>query len=263
VLYYWDLYVNYWRLFVKTLAQYRADVAITICAAAVQEGAGLLFIGIVFSNIQQLQGWTFAEVLMTWGLMTIATGLWNVTLDVPHRVQGYLRRGELDYLLVRPPGILFQIAGTGGLNPTSIGRVVIGVVALATALREQGVAFEWWWALYLPAVVVSGVLLVFSVFLMIACLNFWFTNVDSLLTTFAWTAQLGRFPITIFGPVLQFLLTWVLPFAMLGFYPAAFLLRGGAYRPYGLIALVIGWVFLGLALAVWRVAMRRYQSTGS
>ena len=98
MLYYWDLYVNYWRLFVKVLAQYRADVAIMIGAAAVQEGATLLFIGIIFSNIQQLQGWSFAEVLMTWGLMTITSGLWNVTLDVPHSIHWYVRQGELDYL---------------------------------------------------------------------------------------------------------------------------------------------------------------------
>src|SRR5439155_5867823 len=143
--YYWHLYANYWRLFVKTLAQYRADVAIMIGAAAVQEGATLLFIGIIFSNIQQLQGWTFAEVLMTWGLMTITSGLWNVTLDVPHRIHWYIRLGDLDYLLVRPTGILFQIAGTSGLNPTSIGRVVVGIAALVIAVREQGIAIEWWW----------------------------------------------------------------------------------------------------------------------
>jgi ABC-2 type transport system permease protein len=75
--------------------------------------------------------------------------------------------------------------------------------------------------------------------------------------------QFGRFPITIFGPALQFLLTWVFPFAMIGFYPVAFLLRGDAYRLYGLLALMVGWVFLGLALALWRVAIRHYQSTGS
>jgi ABC-2 type transport system permease protein len=261
--YYTDLYVNYWRLFVKALAQYRADLAITIGAAAVQEGATLLFIGIVFSNIRQLQGWTFAEVLMIWGLMTVTAGLWNVTLDVPHRIHSYIRSGELDYLMVRPPAILFQIAGSSGLNPTSLGRVLVGIVAIVAATREQAVAAAWWWALYLPAVVISGILLVFSLYLMIACLNFWFTNAESLLITFAWTAQLGRFPVTIFGPVLQFLLTWVTPFAMLGFYPVAFLLRGEDYRPYGLLALVIGWVFLGLALAVWRIAIRHYQSTGS
>jgi ABC-2 type transport system permease protein len=261
--YYWDLYVNYWRLFVKILAQYRADVVIMIGAAFLHEGSTLLFIGIIFSTIRQLQGWTFAEVLMTYGLVITTRGLWNVLLDVPHSIHWYIQLGGLDYLLVRPPGVLFQIAGQSGLNPGASGRVIVGIAALVIAVREQGTPVEWWWALYLPAVVVSGMLLYLGLFLLLACPSFWFTNVNSLLTTFAWTAQFGQFPVTIFGPALQFVLTWIFPFAMLGFYPMAFLLRGEAYRFYGLLAAVVGWVFLGLALALWRVALRHYQSTGS
>ena len=200
---------------------------------------------------------------MTYGLMSLARGLWNVFLDVPHRVQWYIRSGELDYLLVRPAGVLFQIAGVSGLNPTSSGRVLISIFAIAIAVREAGATVAWWWALYLPAAVISGVLLFLGLYLLLACPSFWFTNVHSLLTNLHLVSQLGQFPVTIFGPVLQFALTWVLPFAMIGFYPMAFLLRGEEYRLYGLLALVIGWVFLGLALALWRVAIRHYQSTGS
>jgi hypothetical protein len=50
---------------------------------------------------------------------------------------------------------------------------------------------------------------------------------------------------------------------MIGVYPAAFLLRGEAYRFYGLLALAMGWVFPGLALAFWRVSLHHYQSIGS
>jgi ABC-2 type transport system permease protein len=261
--YYSGLYINYWRLFAKTMAQYRADVAIMIGGMALQEGATLLFIGVIFSNIQQLQSWTFAEVLMIYGMMGLTRGLWNVLLDVPHRVQRYIQSGELDYLLVRPAGVLFQIAGASGLNPTSSGRVVISIVAIVIAVREHGATVAWWWALYLPAVVISGVMLYLGLYLLLACPSFWFTNVQSLLANVHLISQLGQFPVTIFGPVLQFGLTWIFPFAMIGFYPAAFLLRGDAYRFYGLLALVMGWVFLALALAVWRVSIRHYQSTGS
>jgi ABC-2 type transport system permease protein len=263
MLYYWDLYVNYWRLFAKTMTQYRADVAIMISGMALLEGATLLFIGVIFSNIQQLRGWTFAEVLMTYGLLSLARALWNVLLDVPHRVQWYLQSGELDYLLVRPAGVLFQIAGASGLNPTSIGRVAICIVAIAIAVREHGATVAWWWALYLPAVVISGVALFLGLYLLLACPSFWFTNVQSLLANLHLVSQLGQFPVTIFGSILQFLLTWIFPFALIGFYPMAFLMRGDAYRLYGLLALAIGWVFLGLALAFWRIAIRHYQSTGS
>jgi len=159
--------------------------------------------------------------------------------------------------------VLFQLAGASGLNPTSSGRVVISIVVIVIAVREHGATVAWWWALYLPAVVISGVMLTLELYLLLECRGFWFTNVQSLLTNVHLISQLGQLPVTIFGPVLQFGLTWIFPFAMIGFYPAAFLLHGDAYRFYGLLALVMGWVFLGLALAFWRVAIRHYQSTGS
>jgi ABC-2 type transport system permease protein len=178
-------------------------------------------------------------------------------------VQWYIRSGELDYLLVRPTGVLFQIAGASGLNPTSIGRVAICTVAIVIAVREHGATAAWWWALYLPAVVISGVALFLGLYLLLACLSFWFIDVGSLLTNLHLVSLLGQFPVTIFGSVLQLALTWIFPFALIGFYPAAFLLRGEAFRFYGLLAPVVGWVFLGLALALWRIAIRHYQSTGS
>ena len=177
--YYWSLYVNYWRLFAKTMTQYRADVAIMIGGMALQEGATLLFIGVIFSNIQQLRGWTFAEVLMTYGLMSLARGLWNVLLDVPHRIHWYIVRGRLDYLMVRPAGVLFQIAGEGGMNPSASGRALIGIIVTLIAVRQEGVTGAWWWALYLPAVVISGVMLLLGLYLLLACPSFWFTNVQS------------------------------------------------------------------------------------
>jgi ABC-2 type transport system permease protein len=106
-------------------------------------------------------------------------------------------------------------------------------------------------------------LIMFSVQLILACLTFWFVNTFSLMQTIGWINQFGQYPVTILTLPLRFLLTWVLPYAMMGFYPAAFLLHGGEYRLYGLLAPLMGFFLFGLSLLVWRVSVRRYQSTGS
>jgi ABC-2 type transport system permease protein len=143
----------------------------------------------------------------------------------------------------------------------ALGRVLVGVAAILSVLPE--LQLPWWGVLYLPLVIVSGTLLMFSLQLLFACLNFWFTNVLSLLSAVTWMNQFGQYPVTIFSLPLRLLFTWVLPYAMMGFYPAAFLLRGNEYRLYGLLAPLIGFVFLGLSLSFWRWAIRHYQSTGS
>ena len=50
---------------------------------------------------------------------------------------------------------------------------------------------------------------------------------------------------------------------MTGLFPAGFLLGKEGYRLHGLLAPLMGWLFLGLALLIWSVAVRRYKSTGT
>ena len=132
-----------------------------------------------------------------------------------------------------------------------------------TTLATLQDKLPWWTVFYLPLTVISGMLIMFSVQLLLACLTFWFVNTFSLMQTIAWMNQFGQYPVTILALPLRFLLTWVLPYAMMGFYPAAFLLRGGEYRLYGLLAPPMGLLLFGLSLLVWRASVRRYQSTGS
>jgi ABC-2 type transport system permease protein len=261
VAYYAGLYVTYLRCLLGAWTQYRADFVISMASAALHDGSSLLFLGVIFDNIHQLEGWSFHEILLIFGLMATTRSLANSFLDVPHRIGGYVQHGDLDRLLVRPPAPLFQIAGEGGVTLPTLGRILVGAAAIFVALLE--LELPWWGILYLPLAILSGTLIMFSVQLLMACLSFWFTNVNSLLSTMAWMNQFGLYPVNIYALPLRFLFTWVLPYAMMGFYPAAFLLRGGEYRLYGLLAPLVGFLSFGLSLLFWRVALRRYQSTGS
>jgi ABC-2 type transport system permease protein len=263
MLYYANLYLSYFRFALKSRAQYRVGFAITLVCSIVGTGAQLAFLTLIFANVRQLEGWSFDEMLLTWGLMVTATHLANSLLDIPHRISGYVQSGAMDRLLVRPPAPLFQIAGEYGITLQALSRVLIGVAAIFAALAALQDRLPWWAILYLPLTIISGMLIMFSVQLILACLTFWFVNTFSLMQTIGWMNQFGQYPVTILALPLRFLLTWVVPYAMMGFYPAAFLLRGGEYRLHGLLAPLMGFLLLGLSLLVWRVSVRRYQSTGS
>jgi ABC-2 type transport system permease protein len=261
--YYVGLYFTYVRCLFKAWSQYRADFAIMFVSSILHTGSNLVFVTIIFASIRQLEGWSFHEVLLIWGLMTAGTNVANGILDVPHRILGYIQSGEMDRLLVRPPTPLFQIAGEGGITLPALGRVLVGGAAIVTALAALPTQLPWWGGCYLVLTIISSTLIMFSVQLLLACLSFWYVSTFSLMQTMTWMSGFGQFPVNIFALPLQFLFTWILPYAMMGFYPAAFLLRGDEYRLYGLLAPLMGWIFLGLSLSVWRVAIRHYQSTGS
>lgn len=262
--YYLDLYGTYLKLYGKTLLQYRADLGVLTGAMVISEGAQLLFITIIFSNIPALQGWTFHEVLLMYGLRVAAGGLNVALLNMPWALAYWtIRTGTLDAVLVRPPAPLFQLIGQNCLAPHAFGRMIIGLAALVLALQELHAQVQLWWVVYIPLVLMSGTLLSFSLLLILACLSFWFTHVSSILFPVGWFSLFAEYPVAIYAPPLQFVLTWVIPYAMSSFYPVAFLLRGPEYQFYGLLAPLMGFLFLGLALGVWRFALSHYHSTGS
>jgi ABC-2 type transport system permease protein len=261
VAYHIDLYLAYLRLTAKSWWQYRADFAISMVSLVLHDGSSLLFLGVIFASIRQLEGWSLHEILLIWALEVVIRNVSRFFFDVPHRIHMYVHSGDLDRLLVRPCWLLLQIAGERGMSLEAVGQILIGTAALLAVV--PGLHLPWWSIFYLPLTIVSGVFIMCGMHLLVSCLNFRFTNAIAALTTVTWMNRFGQYPVTIFALPLRFLLTWVLPYAMMGFYPAAFLLRGAEYRLYGLLAPPMGLLLFGLSLLVWRASVQRYQSTGS
>ncbi len=261
--YYAKLYAEYFRLHLKALAQFRADLALVIAGAVVRDGAALLFLGIIFGRIPALAGWSLNELLLAYGLLAAGGYLGSIFLNSAHILSWYVQTGRYDVLLIRPVPPLFQLIGEQPINITFIGNFLVGVGTVGVALARLALPFQGWWLLYFPAVLLSGALIGFGINLIGACLTFRFTSVSSLLIALGYAPEFARFPLAIYAAPLAFVLTWILPHAMAGIYPAGFLLGKEGYVAYGLLAPLMGWIFLALALGVWRVTSRSYSSTGT
>ncbi len=261
--YYWGLCLAYARLGIKQTLAHRADFWIGFVSTAIYQGVTLAFISVIFGMVGQLQGWAYYETILIYGFLTTSRFLSVTFLNMPWGVHGYIRSGALDTLLVRPTGVLFQMIGISCVNPSAVGHLAVGTSAIVVALSKLGLTFRLWWIPYIGLALASGALVFFSLHLLVASVGFWAINVRSLMYPVSWLCDFAQYPVTIYPVPIQFLLTWVLPYAMAGFYPAVFLMRGDEYRFHGLIAPLSGFVLLGIALGVWQSAIKRYQSTGS
>ena len=257
------LYAEYFRLHLKAMAQFRADFVLVIAGATIRDGAALLFLGIIFGRIPALAGWSLDELLLAYGLLTAGGYLGSIFLNSAHNLSWYVQMGQFDVLLIRPAPPLFQLIGEQPINITFVGNFLVGVATIGVALGRLDLPFQPWWLLYLPATLLSGVLIGFSINLIGACLTFRFTSVSSLLIMLGYVPEFARFPLAIYATPVAFVLTWILPHAMYGLYPAGFLLGKAGYTPYGLLAPIMGWLFLALALSFWRLSSRWYSSTGT
>src|SRR5512140_1641264 len=94
----------------KILMEYRVNFFIGMTSMIFMQAAGLLTIWVVMRQIPNINGWTLDEVLMIYGLLTLAKSinhmfadnLWTIGWD-------YIRSGGFDRFLVRPINPLFHL----------------------------------------------------------------------------------------------------------------------------------------------------------
>jgi len=248
--------------FIRSRLAYRASFVARVLAVALADLAPILLIGIVLTRFPSVAGWRWPELALLYGLMQTAAAIAR-TLSVPlDHFDDVIVSGELDVILTRPLSPLGHVLA-GGLEIMHAGRIGVGIAAMAVAFRAAGVPATAANLALTAAAVAGGALILFALTLIVASFSFWAGRTGKLQDIIMASARsFAEYPLVIFPRGIRAALTVVLPVALASYYPALRLLG----RDHGILsfaALPMGIAFLGLALLLWRLGIRRYHSTGS
>ena len=173
-----------------------------------------------------------------------------------------LANGEFDRILVRPRNEIFQVLASK-VEFTRVGRVLQAVVMFVYGISASQVEWDFLKALTVVFMLLGGSLVFTGIFLIYAAVSFFtlegleFMNV---LTDGA--REYGKYPVSVYGKrVLQFT-TFVVPYALIQYYPLLYLLGRSENPLYIFLPLMAG-VFLLPCWLLWRLGVRHYKSTGS
>jgi ABC-2 type transport system permease protein len=266
----WDDVALYRRLtgaHIRAQMQYRVSFLLMTLVRMVATGSDLLAILILFNYFGELAGWRAGEVALLYGLVMVAFGLSEMVaagFDVfPQSIQ----RGEFDRLLLRPVGIFVQVLAAD-FQLRRLGRVAQGGLALGLAMAWTPIVWTPLKVLYLPVILVSGVVMFSALLVLGAVLCFWTIQSIEIVNTVTYGGtEMASYPLPIYHEVLQRFFTFVVPLAFVSYFPALYLLD----RPE--LQHLPGWLpgatpvaaalLALLAWLAWRVGVRHYQSTGS
>jgi len=259
-------YGQYWRINLLTTLEYRENFLLWSAFTFVYHGSAIAALWIVFAEFPSMNGWTFRDMAFLYGLWMLAHALHNTLFSNVDGIPERIREGDFDRVLIRPLDALFQVVATPGqIFPDEL-ILALGYFAFAT--WYSGVRIDAAFAIFVPLVVVGGALIDLGINLLISTVAFWFVRVDEL----RWIAlqleqEFTRYPIAIYSRGVRLLLTFVLPFAFMNYFPAAYFLHKpdlalGLAPQVGLLTPVIGLAFVSLAYAFWRFGLDRYQGVG-
>jgi ABC-2 type transport system permease protein len=254
---------EYLGQYAKGRMAYKADFFIASFASILATVAGYGFVLILFSRIPQLRGWKFEEVLFIYGFSLIPMGLFNVvSLNLYDFGEIYIVEGKFDRVLLRPIHSLFQILFES-FRLESIQEIVAGLAAVVYCIGKLHISLSPVNLLLFPVLVFCGAVIYICIFVIISSVNFWFEDRIGLAPPVFNMIAFGRYPITIYNPVIQFLLSWIIPFAFASFYPTVRYLGRMEFRTEFYLVPVVAAALVAIALFVWERGVLQYKSTGS
>ena len=208
---------------------------------------------IFFDRFKDVRGWGLNDMYVTYGVLATSFGLVSILFGNAFNLSDIISKGRLDYYLSFPrPVLLHAVASrmiASGVGDFSYGFVSYGLSGF----------FTWDGLLrFILGSLLAAV--VFAAFLiLIQSLAFWL-GIMSNLSALALNAMLtfGIYPITLFDNYAKLILFTLIPAALVGALPAEFI---RAFTWQTLAQLLVGAiVFLLIAIAVFRLGLRRYES---
>ncbi|MGD6794961.1 ABC transporter permease [Metabacillus indicus] len=260
---YTKLYYIFAKNHIKVMMEYRVDFFIGVISVMLQQFASIFFVKVVFDHIEQINGWTFYEILFIYGIAATGRSLHHIFFDNLWTLGWqYVRPGQMDRLLIRPINPLFHVCADR-LQQDGLGQLVIGILILAAAFPQLDLAFGFADWLMLVVMIVSSGLIYIAINLFFATFSFWM--IDSLPIVYAVfnLSEFAKYPLTIYNKTIRVFLTWVIPYGFTAFYPAAWFLDREGYAFVGIMSPLVGLGSIGLAYVFWLYGLRAYASTGT
>lgn len=257
------LYFKYVGQYLKSLMAYRLDFFTGLIGFSFLQITGVVFITLVFNSIPSLQGWTFYQILFIYGFAQLSRGLDHVLTDNLWLIASWLvADGDFDRYLLRPINPLFQVIAER-FQPDGIGELLIGVILLVISSLQLSIVFTVDKIVVLILAMIFGALIITSLKLIVASIAFWTKRSGGLLQTIYSFNEFCYYPVTIYNKGLQFILTFIIPFALTSYFPATYIL-GQQSLLFGLfVPIIVSCCFFVIAYFFWNKGINHYESAGS
>lgn len=257
-----SLFREYIANYMKTKLTYRADFWVEVLSDLMFSATNLIFIFIVFQHTPALGDWSEAEVVFVYGYFMIPYGIFSTFTNLWNFSERYIAKGEMDRILTRPAGSLTQVM-LENVDPPSLIGSLIGLGIMGAAWSQLGLAFHWYDPLVLIVMTLGSVLVYMGLYTALAAISF-YTDAPTGIAPLMYNIQnYGRYPIQIYNKGIRFLLTWLLPFAFVGVYPASFFLERHRDPVMAWLTPAMGAIVWAIGLSVWRTGVKRYRGAGS
>ena len=260
-----SIYFAYFAQFLKTRMAYKGDFIAAMFTSALASAGGLIFILFLLDGeiITNIKGWSRAEIIFIYGYSFITTAIFSMlAYNLYDFANRYIIEGQFDRVLLRPLNSLSQVLFES-FNLDTIGNIILGIVVIKITATDLGFTFTLIDYLWLAISCISGAAILLAVFVILSSLSFHFEDRMGITPPFYNLINFSRYPLPIFNRFIQILLSWIVPFGFIAFYPATHFFNRTGYEAfcYGTPLMALACIFVSSLF--WRWGISKYSSTGN
>ncbi len=259
---YLDLYWLFLIKQIKSMLEYRVSFLLGVGSTVIWQASSIVAIWVVMRQVPSLNGWSYDEVLLIYGFVTLSKSINHMFADNLWTLgRVYIRSGGFDRFLVRPIDPLFHLLADRFCQD-GVGNFIVGVALVVKASFALHIHWTFLKLLMLVVGVLSGGGIFIALNLITCVTSFWI--IDSVpVTRLVFDNHLfAQYPLTIYPKMVNILLTWIIPYGFASFYPASYLLS----RDIGNIAWFgpfIAAFLLFIGYRFWQFGLKYYSGTGT
>ena len=256
------LYLHYISIHIRSMMQYKKSFILTTLGQFFASFNVFLGIHFMFLRFHSLAGYSYSEILLCFAVVLMEFSLAECIARGFDTFPSMVRKGSFDRIMTRPRNEILQVLGSN-FELTRIGKIIQAVIAFIYGITHSGINWNMTRVLTVTFMLMGGTTLFCGIFLIYAALCFFTLDgleMINILTDGA--REYGKYPVDVYGKRMMRLCTWIIPYSLVQYYPLCYLTgRSGnalyAFLPLGAV------LFLVPCYLLWRIGVRKYQSSGS
>lgn len=214
---------------------------------------------LIYSNGASFPNWTMWEVLLIQAVYTMSNyTAYAIFNGVIWSTMDYIREGNFETVLIKPISPLFFLTAFN-FDPQSLISIGGGIAMLVVSLCNIGAPSALDWLAFIP-LYLAGTAVLCGIFLIMAAITFKWVGNSRIPEIFDSVKAFGKYPFDIFPKAIQIAASFIIPVAMIGFFPASALLHRLDFSMF--IAVIPCILFMLFGIWLYHKMIKLYEGVG-
>lgn len=254
----------YFKMNLLVLGEYKIDFLSINLASILILIIGVINLNIIFSQIDILQGWSLFQIYWILGFFYLIRAIYNTFFINTLNIGYWIRKGMLDIYILRPLGTFFQLISTGRYNgELPFDEYIAGFFLLIISQSKIQIINSFTDIILFIIMFIISEIIYFSIFFIISMISFWSLKSNGFNELIQNIEKLIEYPVNIYGKAIRFILSFVIPFAFISYYPSLVFMQNLGWKSILTMSFIIAVILIIIDRIVWIKGMKVYQSSGA